>query len=747
MATLPIYTINTPLINYFIYKNGSRMNTPLVNGKIHFYRDLARTEEADTYSDISDPLNPVVNTNPIDLSAVGSCPPIYLQDIEYFITIKSEEGGEDATINNYRGATFNQDTNNLNDSTNNLLANGQYSYPIIFNRTDEPVGTIDEPYTNVAFGWYFAQDAGATGNSVTFNNVSNELIEGAPQFEVVVSSTTVTGDTTKYLGGIYGSATSFEGDELTFCIQMVNKNLSGTVPVTISIEKNFGAGGSATIITDIETFDVSGTRSKFTVTFTNPSSVGSTVGTGNYAALRINFPLNQFFSVGATNALLQLGSFEDPIYIGQDFSMEVAQSIGSSTQMELSGLKDNYSQMTYSDGLYFPLSQSGAIIMSAAAIDFPDKLEIETPGQTLPVSGYSEKNIPYSRLFNVIGTTYGSAGDLIVTSNANVVSFTASVGSRQRSAYTNGDIGSGYVIANPVVGLRYEFDLTVDALDDKKVIMTWIAMFAINQNHPFPFNAPIQSGALGNYYRAGTAGYNPSSWGSQALLTTTINPGSGIQQPSASISFVSENLNSYRSFTQEGIIEAGAAIIQVSGNLLDFGINASNNTRGTYRNRTLPTHISPTFSPGLIRFRVDGTFGPMPEFVPGSLLYTIDFNILTSESLKQNVARFVREIANPFVWTITINSAPTAGQYFLYSAGPSDTGTEYYGWYTVNGVGVDPAVGTRTGVEIAILSTDSTAIIAEKTAAAINSLTFDLPTPGTHLPALPSALTSYYINL
>ncbi len=753
--TTPRYTINTPLINYFFYKNGPKIGQPLAGGEIHFFRADDHSSRADTYSDVSDPENPVVNPNPIELSVVGSCPVIYLQDIPYFIIIKSAEGETDTTYTNYRGASFNQDTNNLNDSTNNLLANGQYSYPIAFNRADEPVGQIDQPITNVAFGWYFAQDTDSTANKVTFNNVSNEQIEGSPQFEVVVTSTSTSQETVKYLAGIYGSATAFEGQQLTFSIQLVNKNLSGEIPVTISIEKNFGSGGSATTITDIATFNVAASRSKFTISFTNPSSIGSTVGEGNYAALRINFPLNQFFSVGQTNAFLQLGSFEDPIYVGQDFSMEVAQSLGSTTQMEASGLKDNYSQMTYSDGLYFPLAQTGVIALSAENIDFPDKLEIETPGQSLPVSGYSEKNIPYRRLFNVIGVTYGSSGDLIVTSNNNVVSFTSSVGSRQKSDYTNGDIGAGYVVANTVKGLKYDFNLAVDPAHNNQVVMTWLEMFAINQ---VPGTSPptgvrvIANNAVGNYYNCvpNQSDVSPPAFGSRAISTSTTDGGSVSQVPIARIHFDSQDISSYASATQQWGRQTTVPIplaYTSAANVLDFAINAANNGRGNYsQNRLIPNPA--TFSPGIIRFRVNGNFGPMPDFVPAATLYTIDFNMLTAESLSQNVARFIREIANPFVWTITINAAPTASQYFLYSAGPSDTGTEYYGWYKVNGVGTDPAVGSRTGVLIEILSGDSFAEIARKTAEAINSQTFNLPTPGVNLPALPAdSKSSYYINL
>jgi hypothetical protein len=758
MAANPIYAINTPLINYFIYKNGPKIGEPLVAGKLHFYRNDDHATRADTYSDVSDPQNPVVNTNPIVLSAVGSCPPIYLQDIPYFIIIESAEGEVDATLTNYRGAVFGQDTNNTSDTINNLLANGQFSYPIQFNREDQTEGQITEAVTEVALGWNFVQDFGVESNNVKFNNIASELIEGDPQFECVVTSIPTLAETVKYLTAIYGSATAFEGFEMTFSIQMINKNLSGTIPVTISIEKNFGDDGSATLIENIATFDVTSTRTKFNISFTNPSSSGAVVGPGNYAAIRVNFPLNQFLSVGLTNVLMELGSFENPIYVGQDFSTEVSQSLGAVTEVEDLGLKDNYGLMTYSDGLIFPLAKTGDIVLSAEGIDYPDKLEIETPGQILPVSGYSEKNIPYRRLYNVIGNTYGGSNeyDLIVTSNGNVVTFTSGRGARQISDYTNGNIGAGYVVANPVVGLKYDFDLVLDPSNNRKIIMTWIDEFAINQTPGTSSQNPnvVSSGAIGNYFRAvapvGVSPSIPPDWGSQSILTTTLDPGSPSDRPSASIEFVSENISSYVTYNIQWrwITGVGGLPYISSANLLEFAIDLSNNSRGRYSAPQSAGNLPPINGPAIIRFMLNGNFGSFPGFTPQANLYTIDFNMLTSESLESNIKRFISQIANPFVWTITINSAPLASQYFLYSSGPSDTGTEYYGWYRVNGVGTDPAIGGRTGIMIDILSTDSVNAIAQKTADAVNSLNFNLPTPGINLPELPEdSKSSYYIYL
>lgn len=61
-----------------------------------------------------------------------------------------------------------------------------------------------------------------------------------------------------------------------------------------------------------------------------------------------------------------------------------------------------------------------------------------------------------------------------------------------------------------------------------------------------------------------------------------------------------------------------------------------------------------------------------------------------------------------------------AGKYFLISAG--DAGEDFYVWYKVSGVGTDPEVTARSGVEVAISTNDSASAVAAATAAALTAL-------------------------
>lgn len=78
-----------------------------------------------------------------------------------------------------------------------------------------------------------------------------------------------------------------------------------------------------------------------------------------------------------------------------------------------------------------------------------------------------------------------------------------------------------------------------------------------------------------------------------------------------------------------------------------------------------------------------------------------------------------------------------AADYFTLNA-PAGS---FYVWYTVDAVGVDPAPG-GTGISVAILSTDTPAQVATKTAAAIDGdANFSAPVPGANIATVTNAST------
>jgi len=83
---------------------------------------------------------------------------------------------------------------------------------------------------------------------------------------------------------------------------------------------------------------------------------------------------------------------------------------------------------------------------------------------------------------------------------------------------------------------------------------------------------------------------------------------------------------------------------------------------------------------------------------------------------------FTKQAGVPAVDSVTCGAGSTAGLAGSYWTLSSPT-NDYYAWYTVDGAGADPAPAGRTAIPIAVLSTDTAAQVATKTAAALAAVT------------------------
>jgi hypothetical protein len=720
------YTINTPLNNYFFYKIGPKIGQPLVGGTVEFFDNFAQEERLDTYSDVSNPAAPVVNTNPIILGSDGSTasspypsPVIYLQSASYFIVVKSAEGQVQWTIPNYTGATFGTGGNpSPAGGVLNLLADGQFNWPINFSLPGTtPVGLITNAFTSVSLGCYFLQDTGTKTNVVTFNNIANQTIEGNPQQEIVLSSTASLPETLKDFVWVYGGVSAFQGENSTFSLQIENKQI-GTTPITIILEQNFGGGGSATVFTTLGTFQVTNTRDKFILNFIIPLITGKTVGTGNYAAIHLRGALGEFSNFGFTNALMQIGSIQNPIYVGQSNSDEKAQIVGEITDLSQAGWQTDWFNMIIQGGYIYPLTNTGQIITASTLNPPPNGIKLTASPQNFPVTG-NINGIANVRLYNAIGNA--GSNEIIATAAANVVTVTSIYGFTEFSAYAAGT--APVVVTKTKTALLAGVQCVLTA--PNQITVTFQNNFAPNPT-PAPSNTSsvgnIPSGAIGaSYNRAfGTSGF-PA--GNQAIIPTVINTGSPSSQCVVNLSFNATIISNYATYSN-GVENPGVRIDFAQYNTLEFSSFTNQVARGNY---TGNNDGGTTISPRAILISVDGRM-PIYGNWSGSRIYTaseysVTVPFLSSNTLPQNIQTFIKTVANPFIYTILFSSAPTASQYFLFS----DATVNYYLWYTVDGVGTDPAVAGRTGVVCAILSTDTIPAIATKTATAMDSLVVTLP--------------------
>ena len=182
---------------------------------------------------------------------------------------------------------------------------------------------------------------------------------------------------------------------------------------------------------------------------------------------------------------------------------------------------------------------------------------------------------------------------------------------------------------------------------------------------------------------------------------------------------------------------------KVYQNMFEFGTHGNNLRRypATYLNNADEVNaggIDPSSAHVLFTLDGKGT-----TFDGADKTMTVPFK--SNQSLARNIQAFIKAIANPFEWTVTVTRVPTGGQYFEYSS----VTTDYYAWYQVDGAGVDPDPEgpSRTGVMVAIGSGDSFKTIANKTATAIDSMSFNLPDSTTDLVAMNGTEADWYIHM
>jgi hypothetical protein len=773
---MSIYRPNAPFVNYFFKLSPdpeSGANVPNAGGTLTFYDDTARSMLLDTYSDV-DPANPPVsNPNPIVLGADGSAPLIYFQDKLYYIVERDSSGALVRTYQHFYYPYTGTGGGSSSYGFINYVPDGQFDFPVAFSKPKDPPGKIFNATTPVSWSWDFLQDANTTTqNFVTFENVANEQIEGNPVNQIVVTSQNVqSGETTKDLRTVIGNVNFGQNTQLVVSIQAYSK-LGGSPIINVNLEKYFGRGGSETVIESVTSFTLTNSRAKYKAIFTPDNNSGKTIGEGSTLAIRLQIAPGQICQVAVTNVLVKNseGTTADPIYGEEGNALVSAKVVGDAYTQTLAstGLVSTYQRYGYGGNTnIINVSDTGKWFLALKTDTFPDAVRCNNA--QYKVSDYNDINIPYSRLYagqpGSIGQAYGGNGDLIVISTNNQVKFSSGIGAREKSAYTNGTTGSALSVTNTKKGLLADVDAVLKSGTSSTVTLTWADKFTAELPPYYPsaphlnrVGTPGQSAIngyltapatnfsnLGNFYDVGVldtdTGTYPIPIPASTLFTVTDTT---VGTPSdAAVSELKFNLSGSTSYLPKNYTgNIGTYVFDANLGFLEWATLDSNT-----RARPTPNPnawLSAQQKPGVsVSFSVDGVTGVQ---YPGAAL-TLTVPILSSDSPAEIAAKFITTVANPFIWTFIVASVPAASTYALFSS--SDT--DYYFWFKVDGVGTDPMVASRTGVEVDIGSTDTTTQIATKIAAACNSLAFTVPDETnpdhTPYPVPEECITGYFIYL
>jgi len=255
------YIAAGPLVNYFFYKaigviDPPGPNIPLDYGKIYFYKDEDHSEatgKLDSWSDVFDPDNPVVNPWPLRLGGQGDVGIIYLEDRLYFIQIYSKDDILQWTINHFNPGG---DAGGSENDALNYIPNGQFLLHNDLAATQTlQAGEIREAITDIApGGWTFERtDASTAKDFVTFDRYDAYAAQppGNPRYALHFRcSVPDSGDIYKRISVKFPNVNRFSSPTQQYTLGFTGIDNGDTaVSVDFYVRKNFGTGGDTEVST------------------------------------------------------------------------------------------------------------------------------------------------------------------------------------------------------------------------------------------------------------------------------------------------------------------------------------------------------------------------------------------------------------------------------------------------------------------------------------------------------------------
>jgi hypothetical protein len=674
------YPANVPLVNYFFYNytlTADGPNLPLAGGFVFFRDDNDHDVDKPTYSDVTDPDNPVVNPNPLPLNAQGAWPFFYAEQGLYYIIITGPDMDLDNPIWTLEHVNFAGDAGSTSENVTNFIPNGQFLLHNDLPATaDYDAGEIREAITDIAYGgWTFERPADSTATDiVTFERYDEYESDpsGNPRYAIRVQCTASdSSDDYKDIRVKFPNVNRFASavQEYTFALAGLD-NDADSFPIQLYLIKNFGTGGSDETQTLLTTFTLTPDEGDFYYAFSFGTNEGEVIGPDDddYIQLAIRLSANQEFDITLTDFQLQSGNLAEPIYPETTQRQDVSAALGGGFPIPNTDGSDLFllPRLTKS-GWVYDRSEIGDVVSETQTSLYDPTTGLHpTTNRMLAVAKkyirteYSPLGVPYSRLFDkywleaqqvprygtgadyLTGVFSGSGNELVVTNN--------SAGSVTNAA--DGTPATGFTFANIHEGDSGYFC---------KAYMVDTDKFYIENLEP---------GAV-NTGTAGTSGFTVS-----AVLggTSTVN---------------------------QIISVTTIAAATLAGKYFTF-ITSNGGAQNYY-----------------CWYKVDGA-GSDPA--PGGTGILIDLN--STDTLTQ-VAEKTQQGLNG--WEVTsiktvAASAIPAGAYFTINA----TGGAYVIWYKKDGSGTEPvAVGTK--IQVDIVAADTNTQIASKTQRAINRYSFASP--------------------
>lgn len=391
---------------------------PLISGSMETFKALDHGTHKATYEDrdLSTPLpNPIpANAAGVLSDAVGAPKPVYYADDEnYYLVIRDSLGNIVMTVPNWNADNAFSTKPQIDEIvTTNFIPNAQFR-SLVNGKT--LYSSDDLNVTNNILiardGWYLRRDVLTSTNIIEFKEfiVGQTDVPFNPKYHLNFSCSVTSTETEKDYTVDIGDVETFSNQEMTFAIWVKSSTLSS---IEILTDQDFGTGGSAQVLTIVDSFQLTSGWTQFQTTFTTADVSGKTVGTDNKFRIRVRVPLNAICNIDISEPQLNIGDTT----LEFDYQPSIMNDGNASKDAipqpaKANGVDDSFKSLSIdADGItniWMPAVPT-SFIGWLPVLTVPDGW-LEANGQTL--SGIESETSTYRRLRNVINADYGAGDD------------------------------------------------------------------------------------------------------------------------------------------------------------------------------------------------------------------------------------------------------------------------------------------------------------------------------------------------
>lgn len=308
------YVLPANIAYYVLTKQG----VPAANGYMLTLNNDTGAPQA-TYSD---PAGTIANPTLIKFGLDGAPPyPIYLRTGDGFPSYRLETysaSGELIRVATNQPSQGGGGGGNItvNNNVVNYFLNPQFSYwsdGVSFANDALAIGS-----TQIADEWFYTRattNATVTISRATFLPGEN-LVPYSPPYYLAYNCTAAGTDSNNYVSQRFDTVQMLNNQAVTASIYASVLTLGGISELTLVCIQNFGTGGSAPVITPIQTFAINDGWQSCLAAFTIPSIGGKVIGANgdDYLELAWQFKSNQIISVGLVDACFVSGTFSASMF-------------------------------------------------------------------------------------------------------------------------------------------------------------------------------------------------------------------------------------------------------------------------------------------------------------------------------------------------------------------------------------------------------------------------------------------------